>query len=213
MARWVDDAATLEAVLDEGVLYDVFEGSSAEVWLSRLEDPSQSRTSRDAVLLESLAAAVRETASLLGADWDAWSWGRLHRAELTHPFSALLPEDARAKLDVGPAPRGGGGATVNATSYSLADFVQRYGATVRMALDVGNWDDSMAMNSPGQSGDPASAHYRDLFGSWARDESFPLLYSRDRVLAAAERRLVLRPAEATRDGLAGARVGASRDPQ
>ncbi len=97
-------------------------------------------------------------------------------------------------MDVGPAPRGGSGATVNATSYTLEDFVQRYGATFRMVLDVGSWDDSVAMNSPGQSGDPSSPHYRDLFGSWARDESFPLLYSRDRVLAATERRVVLRPA-------------------
>ncbi|MFB3117692.1 MAG: penicillin acylase family protein [Myxococcota bacterium] len=194
MGRWVDDAPTLEAVLNEDVLYDVFEGSSAEVWLSRLEDPSQPRASRDKALLESLAAAIRDTESLLGADWEAWSWGRLHRAELSHPVSALLPEAGRSKVDVGPAPRGGSGATVNAASYTLADFVQRYGATFRMVLDVGSWDDSVAMNSPGQSGDPSSPHYRDLFGAWARDESFPLLYSRDRVLAATERRVVLRPA-------------------
>jgi penicillin amidase len=191
MERWVDDAPTLEAVLDESVLYDVFEGSSAEVWLSRLEDPSQPR--RNPMLLESLAAAIRDTESLLGADWEAWSWGRLHRAELSHPASALLPQAKRSKLDVGPAPRGGSGATVNAASYTLADFVQRYGATFRMVLDVGSWDDSVAMNSPGQSGDPLSPHYRDLFGAWARDESFPLLYSRDRILAAAERRMLLRP--------------------
>jgi penicillin amidase len=97
-------------------------------------------------------------------------------------------------VNVGPAPRGGSGATVNATSYTLDDFVQRYGATFRMVLDVGSWDDSVVMNSPGQSGDPSSSHYRDLFESWARDESFPLLYSRERVLSAAERRWVLRPA-------------------
>jgi penicillin amidase len=194
MGRWVDDAATLEAVLDEDILYDVFEGSSADVWLSRLEDPSLPRASRDEILLESLSAAVRETESLLGAAWEAWRWGRLHHAELTHPVSALLPEADRSKLDVGPAPRGGSGTTVNATSYSLSDFVQRYGATFRMVLDVGSWDDSVAMNSPGQSGDPSNSHYRDLFPPWARDESFPLLYSRDRVLGAAERRVVLQPA-------------------
>ena len=71
--------------------------------------------------------------------------------------------------------------------------MQRYGASFRMLLDVGSWDESVAMNTPGQSGDPASPHYRDLFGAWARDESFPLLYSRDRVLNAVERRIVLRP--------------------
>jgi penicillin amidase len=193
MGSWVDDPATLEAVLDEEILYDVFEGSSAEVWLSRLEDPAQPSASRDEILLESLAAAIRDTQSLLGAEWEAWSWGRLHRAKLSHPVSALLPEAGRSKLDVGPAPRGGSGSTVNATSYTLSDFVQRYGATFRIVLDVGSWDESVAMNSPGQSGDPANSHYRDLFAPWARDESFPLLYSRDRVLEAAERRVVLRP--------------------
>jgi penicillin amidase len=61
-----------------------------------------------------------------------------------------------------------------------------------MVLDVGDWDRSLAMNSPGQSGDPRSPHYRDLFQAWARDGAFPLLYGRERIEAAAERRLVLR---------------------
>ncbi len=198
MARWIKDDAILEEVLDEALLYDVFEGSSAEVWLSRLEDPSQPADSRKQALLESLASAIRDTKSLLGPDWDSWSWGRLHRAELSHPASALLPEARRAIANVGPAPRGGSGTTVNSTSYTLEDFVQRYGASFRMLLDVGNWDDSVAMNTPGQSGDPSSAHYRDLFHAWSRDESFPLLFSRERILDASERRLVLRPA-ATHD--------------
>jgi penicillin amidase len=193
MSRWIEDAAILEEVLDEARLYDVFEGSSAEVWLSRLEDPSQSRASRDEALLESLASAIRDARSLLGPDWESWSWGRLHRAELSHPVSALLPEAERAIANVGPAPRGGSGTTVNSTSYTLGDFIQRYGASFRMLLDVGSWDDSVVMNTPGQSGDPSSPHYRDLFGAWARDESFPLLFSRERVLAATEQRLVLRP--------------------
>jgi penicillin amidase len=193
MARWIKDDAILEEVLDEALLYDVFEGSSAEVWLSRLEDPSQTETSRKQTLLESLASAIRDTKSLLGPDWDSWSWGRLHRAELSHPVSALLPEAERAKANVGPAPRGGSGTTVNSTSYTLEDFIQRYGASFRMVLDVGSWDDSVAMNTPGQSGDPSSSHYRDLFRAWSQDESFPLLFSRERVLAASERRLVLRP--------------------
>jgi len=195
MSEWVDDAATLEAVLDEDALYDVFEGSSAEVWLARLEDPALPGAAREATLRESLGAAARETESLLGPDWDAWRWGRLHHAHLEHPISASVPEAERAALDVGPAPRGGSGNTVNSTSYSLEDFVQRYGATFRMVVDVGRWDESRAMNSPGQSGDPASPHYRDLFEGWARDESFPLLYDRERVLGAAERRIVLRPAK------------------
>jgi penicillin amidase len=49
------------------------------------------------------------------------------------------------------------------------------------------------MNSPGQSGDPASPHYADLFADWAADRAFPLLYSRDRIEAVARQRLRLVP--------------------
>lgn len=199
MADWVARAETREAVLDEGDLYDVFEGPSVEVWISRVEDPAawsgpDPRAARDRVLLASLAAAVAETESRLGPDWEGWRWGRLHTAQLRHPLSAWLEPEERHRVDVGPAPRGGSGATVGSIGYGLSDFVQRYGATFRMVLDVGRWDDSLAMNSPGQSGDPSSPHYRDLFGPWSRDEALPLLFSRERVLAAAERRILLRPA-------------------
>jgi penicillin amidase len=50
-----------------------------------------------------------------------------------------------------------------------------------MVLDVGNWDQSRAINTPGQSGNPYSAHYRDLAPLWAAGEYVPLLYSRDAV--------------------------------
>jgi penicillin amidase len=193
MTRWIQDKAILEEVLDENRLYDVFEGSSAEVWLSRLEDPSQPAASTRGALLESLAAAITDTESLLGSDWNRWRWGRLHHAHLLHPASRLFTETELAKTSVGPAPRGGSGTTVNSTSYSLDDFVQRYGASFRMLLDVGRWDDSVVMNTPGQSGDPSSPHYRDLFKAWARDESIPLLYSRERIVAETERRILLRP--------------------
>jgi penicillin amidase len=197
MEGWISDSVTLEAVLDEAALYDVFEGSSAEVWLERLEHPDawngpDPRGARDDALRVSLRAAVGETEALLGADWSTWRWGQLHGVRIRHPLSSLDPADPSA-LDVGPAERSGSGATVNSTAYGLSDFVQQYGATFRMVLDVGDWDASVAMNSPGQSGDPASPHYRDLFEAWARDESFPLLYGRDRVEAAAEQRILLRP--------------------
>ncbi|MPZ89658.1 MAG: hypothetical protein GEU81_16680, partial [Nitriliruptorales bacterium] len=67
------------------------------------------------------------------------------------------------------------------------------GATFRIVVDVGNWDASLAMNSPGQSGDPDSPHYADLFEAWSRGEAFTLLYSRGEVEAASRQRIRLRP--------------------
>ncbi len=49
---------------------------------------------------------------------------------------------------------------------------------MRLVLDVGAWDNSVVINTPGQSGDPMSAHYRDLFPLWAEGTYVPLRFSR-----------------------------------
>jgi penicillin amidase len=131
---------------------------------------------------------------LLGADHAGWSWGRLHVARLRHPLAARLGEPLAAQTAVGPAPRGGSGDTVGNTAYT-PDFVQSAGSTFRVVVDVGSWDDSLVMNSPGQSGAPDSPHYADLFPAWAGDDAFPLLYSRAAVEKATEQRIVLEPGE------------------
>ena len=64
-----------------------------------------------------------------------------------------------------------------------------------MVIDVGNWDNSRAMNAPGQSGDPASPHYRDLAPLWADGKYFTLSYTRSAVEKVAESRLRLVPAK------------------
>jgi penicillin amidase len=38
-------------------------------------------------------------------------------------------------------------------------------------------------NAPGQSGDPRSPFYDNLLQGWAEDGSFPLIFSREKVLA------------------------------
>ena len=74
------------------------------------------------------------------------------------------------------------------------DFRATAGASVRMVMDVGAWDNSMAVNSPGQSGDPFSAHYRDLFPLWAAGDYFPMVFSDAAVSAAARDIYDLTPA-------------------
>ncbi len=82
---------------------------------------------------------------------------------------------------------------VHATSYRASDFSVTSGASFRMVLDVGQWDNSRTINTPGQSGDPDSPHYRDLAALWANGEYVPLLYSRQAVEAAANEVIALSP--------------------
>lgn len=140
---------------------------------------------RDQLLLTTLSAGFAETKRLLGPVPADWQWGALHRTVFPH----LLGED------VGPFPRGGSPYTVDAAGYSMAgpSFQQTGGASFRMVLDVGAWDNSKAVNTPGQSGDPASPHYRDLAGRWHAGDYFPLAYSRPAVDRYAERRITLLP--------------------
>jgi penicillin amidase len=95
-------------------------------------------------------------------------------------------------LSLGPQARGGSGDTVCDTAYN-AEWQQTSGSTLRVVVDVGDWDSSRAMNAPGQSGDLRSAHYADLFMPWARGESFPLLYTRAAVEERCRARIMLQP--------------------
>ncbi len=109
---------------------------------------------------------------------------------------ALAGDPVIPGATVGPRPRGGSGDTVGMATYD-ADFSQTIGSSFRMVADVGAWDQSRAMNAPGQSGDPRSPHYADLFDSWCDGETFPLCFSRDAVERYAERTIRLLPASAT----------------
>jgi penicillin G amidase len=147
----------------------------------------------DEVLSSTLMEATEHLERLLGVDRADWEWGKLHQVHMVHPLSPLVDTLTRERLDVGPVPRGGSGDTVGNTAYHLENLRQTGGSSWRVVVDVGEWDYSLFINSPGQSGDPASPHYSDLFRTWARDETVPLLYSRRKVEAAAERRIVLEP--------------------
>jgi penicillin G amidase len=147
----------------------------------------------DEILSSTLKRATEHLEGLLGVDRDDWEWGKLHQVHMVHPLSSLVDGPTRERFDVGPLPRGGSGDTVGNTAYHLENLRQTGGSSWRIVVDVGEWDQSLFINSPGQSGDPASPHYSDLFLPWARDQTVPLLYSRPKVEAAAERRIVLEP--------------------
>jgi len=102
------------------------------------------------------------------------TWGVAHKRTFPH---LLLRE-----FDLPAVERSGGASTVEAD-----------GATYREILDVANWDRSLAINVPGQSGQPGSPYYGSLLKMWGDNEYFPLAFSRTAVNATAAHRLTLRP--------------------
>jgi penicillin amidase len=187
-----------EAVLPKGVS-EVLPGTDMRVLLRALENPTErfgegSLQRRNDLLLTTLKAAFLEMEKLQGSDPKAWQWGKLHHNFNEHAFSRIVDEPMREKLDVGPIAKHGSEFTPNQSAYRLADFRQTGGPSFRIVVDVGNWDNSRAMNHPGQSGDPENAHYRDLAPLWRRGEYFPLRYSRKAVEQETESIIRLIPA-------------------
>ncbi len=145
---------------------------------------------RDALLVKSLGEAVQDLTKRLGADPSNWQLGHYHHALIHHPLDTAVNAETRAKLDVGPLPRGGDSYTVDATG---GGDNQTSGGSFKIVADTENWDDSVGINNPGQSGNIDSPHYRDLFKLWANGRYFPVLYSKAKVESAAEERITLEP--------------------
>jgi penicillin G amidase len=148
---------------------------------------------RDALLVDSLTPALDELSTKLGPDMALWKWGTLHRAEFRHPLSAVVDDATRRKLNVGDWPLSGSAFTPLAATYRPTDYKLTAGASFRMVLDVGNWDASRVVNTPGQSGNPDSPGYRDLAPIWAAGQYVPLVYTRSAVERETVQRVRLEP--------------------
>lgn len=147
---------------------------------------------RNELLLKSMKEAIYNLEKKLGKDMNAWQYGQLNYKHvlIKHPLSNAVKENVRKTLDVGPAPRGGYGHTVNNTG---GRDNQTHGASFRMIVDTGDWDRTLGTNNPGQSGDPQSPHYNDLFEIWVNDQYFPVFYSRKKIESVREGIVILNP--------------------
>jgi penicillin amidase len=182
--------ATVAKATPEAARKLVGEGQ-LEAVIEFLQRPS---AAREDILLGSLRGALSELNQRLGPTMASWSWGRLHRATFEPAVALLADPQLRAQMTVGPLETPGSSSTPRAQAYRGSDFSVSAGASVRMVMDVGEWDNSVAMNSPGQSDDPMSAHYRDLFPLWAQGSYVPLRFTRVAVDADAEDLIHLTPA-------------------
>ncbi|MBX2914114.1 MAG: penicillin acylase family protein [Cyclobacteriaceae bacterium] len=134
----------------------------------------------DQFLLTTLTEAVEAIKKKLGADDSKWQYGQPanHHVLIKHPLSNAVNDSVRKLLECGPLPRGGSASTPGVTSNNDN---QSHGATFRIVADVTDWDKTRFTNAPGQSGDPASPYYRNLFRGWATDQHFTVYFSRDKI--------------------------------
>ncbi|WP_435352828.1 penicillin acylase family protein [Emticicia sp. SJ17W-69] len=148
---------------------------------------------RDSMLVSCFKLAIDSLNFRLGKDDSKWQYGQANNKhiKLTHALSDWVNDPAlKAKINLGPIPRGGYGETVNSTSNNLN---QTHGASFKIIVDTENWDRTLGINNPGQSGDPRSEHYGDLFNLWGTGGYFPVYFTKAKIVDVAEKTLILKP--------------------
>jgi penicillin G amidase len=160
--------------------------------IAAIEQDHPALKGRDQFLLNCLDQALTELETKLGSDRQNWQYGQpaYHHVYIKHPMSNVVTDSLRALLDCGPLPRGGSGTTSGVTGNGDN---QAHGATFRMVADLSDWDKTLFTNAPGQSGDIRSLYYNNLFETWAKDQFFPVYFSREKIEQASHQIIRLSP--------------------
>jgi penicillin amidase len=175
-------------------------GEHSREWLvSILGDPASlwfdlgDGLSRD----EQLRNVLRESVDFLkvkcGVRMEDWAWGKLHHITFNHTLGSVKPLDRF--FNRGPYPLGGDGETIwasGATNYDLSEK-SIVGPPFRFIADLSDWNKSLGMLVPGQSGHPASRSYDGSIQRWLKGEYHPMLFDREAVLGSADAVLALEP--------------------
>jgi penicillin amidase len=155
---------------------------------------------RDDALREALDQALDELTARLGEDMASWSWGALHRVRFAGRL-AIIPELAEL-FTAAEGPLGGDDQTVLQGLFEPGG--RSYDAVVvpswRMVVDLADLDASVGTHTVGQSGNPASPHFADLYPLWATGQYHPLPFTRAAVEAETASVLGLLPQEVTSGG-------------
>ncbi|MGY5059093.1 penicillin acylase family protein [Streptomyces sp. 900105755] len=149
----------------------------------------------DQLFRRAMIDARWELTAKLGKDIDTWSWGRLHRLFLKNQtLGTDGPAVVQYILNRGPWKLSGGEATVDATGWNAAGG---YGVvwvpSMRMVVNLDDFDKSKWINLTGASGHAFSAHYTDQTGKWADGELLSWSFSDQAVDKSTSDTLVLKP--------------------
>ncbi|KRE21667.1 penicillin amidase [Agromyces sp. Soil535] len=151
---------------------------------------------RDAMLAHALEEAWDEASDQMGGDADGWRWGRLHTLTLTNQsFGESGIGPIEWLFNRGPYEVGGGSSIVNAIGWDASlGYDVDWVPSMRMVVDLDDFDASGWVNLTGASGHAFHPHYADQAPLWQRGETRPWPFTMEAVQDAASETLHLRPA-------------------
>jgi penicillin amidase len=135
---------------------------------------------RDEFLKNTFITSNKELKSKFGTETSNWLYGQQEykNIKIKHPLEHIVNDSIYKLVSFKTYPRGGNAYTPGSSGSNLR---QSSGASFRVVIDTKDWDNSVATNSPGQSGNPNSNFYRNLYEDWANDKFFELYYSKEKI--------------------------------
>ena len=120
-----------------------------------------------------MASTLEELSAKFGDHWQNWRWGDSHVLHQSHrPMSQIPVMKAIFGLTAAVP---GGRFTVNVAGVSSnpeTTHQSTFGPSYRGIFDLSDLDKSLYMQPTGQSGNPFSAHFSDLFDDWRAVDYF-----------------------------------------
>lgn len=142
--------------------------------------------SYDELLVASLAKAIEELRQEFGTPYvRSWRWGNRLQVWFAHPLFDRVPL-LRRWFRVG--------GTESGDRHSVKAMTPQFGPSLRLVVDLADFDNSLLNITLGQSGHLLSPHYCDQYTAWHSGRSFPFPFSDAAIARATRYRLRLLPA-------------------
>jgi penicillin amidase len=138
-----------------------------------------------AELLKASEATARENLTRrLGADEAKWKWGEANKIRFSHSLAGAPLIGSQFLIPALPlVGAGGAGAAPNVGA----------GVSMRLVATPGNWDATLHGIPTGESGNPASPHWKDQLDSWYNGQTPVFPFSKTAVESAAREVWVMQP--------------------
>lgn len=174
----------------------------ARILLSQAADPAHpfwdnittpAAETQPEILLQALTQTGQWLTEKYGSDPAGWHWGNLHQMTLeSAPLGESGIEVIENLVNRGPYPTSGDRSAVNAVSWSWGNpaEVTNY-PSMRIIIDLSNFDQSQVVIPSGQSGHPGHPHYDNQIPLWLTGQYHPLWFSEAAVQENAAAVLVL----------------------
>lgn len=145
---------------------------------------------RDEILSQALIGARHDLTANLGSNPKDWQWGKMHKFAGRHAVLGGdgVPTLVRSIFNPDPVALSGGNYIVNATAWeaSSGNYLATSGPSMRMVVDLADFDHSTWIVSGGVSGHLVSGSYLNQMQRWAEGKYLTWSYTKKSITKAPD---------------------------